>query len=281
MNEKSHNGAVRTEQREVTLLFADLRGFTEIAASLEVVPVVCELLAHVMDCLTEAVVTHAGHIVDYYGDGLVAMWNAPMNQPEHAELACHAALQMLESLPEVAADWKSLIQTDLRLGIGVHTAEAQVGNAGSKSHVKYGPRGPSVALASRVEAATKELHVPFVATSATIEKLPSGFTTNRICRAVMPGLQQPIDLFAVSDSVMTVPITYAWKAYGKALEHFEAGRYQAAADVLAVIDEAVSEVPSRFLIERVQNELNRDMRRRSTDKPVATKVSGVITISAK
>ena len=55
-----------------------------------------------MDCLTEAVVDHDGFVVDYYGDGLMAMWNAPADQPDHAELACRAALRMLATLPDVS-----------------------------------------------------------------------------------------------------------------------------------------------------------------------------------
>jgi adenylate cyclase len=112
-----------------------------------------------MDCLTDAVQNHNGYIVDYYGDGLVAMWNALSIQEEHPDLACRAALQMLETLPAVGDDWIGVIQTGLRLGIGVHTGMVQLGNAGSTRQRKYGPRGPNVHVASRAEAATKELRV--------------------------------------------------------------------------------------------------------------------------
>jgi adenylate cyclase len=280
MNPQPNTGFVRTEQREVTLLFADMRGFTELAASLEVVPIVCELLGHVMDYLTEAVVKQHGHIVDYYGDGLVAMWNAPTNQPEHASLACRAALRMLESLPEVAADWAGLVENDLRLGIGVHTATVQVGNAGSKQHVKYGPRGPSVHVASRVEAATKELQVPFIATRSTVKQLSPEFTANRVCRASLPGLQRPVDLFAVQDSSNAGHLADSWRQYSEALQYFEAGQYQQAADALATLGPSAAEVPLQFLSEQLQRELSREFRRRSTDKPAAAH-QGVITISAK
>lgn len=280
MNQPLNAGFVRTEQREVTLLFADLRGFTELAASLEVVPVVCELLTHVMDYLSEAVVKHHGHIVDFYGDGLVAMWNAPTDQPEHANLACRAALQMLESLPEVTADWTGLLQSDLRLGIGVHTAVVQVGNAGSKHHVKYGPRGPSVHVASRVEAATKELHAPVIATRSTVKQLNDEFVANRICRACLPGLQRPVDLFAIQDAASGLRCAGAWRRYSEALVYFEDGQYQRAADALAALGTEDTEVPSKFLAEQVQRALSRAMRRRSTDASSAER-NGVIAISAK
>ena len=66
---------------------------------------------------------------------------------------------MLDTLPTVAAEWVRMIHTDLRVGIGIHTGTVQVGNAGSTQRVKYGARGPNVHIASRVEAATKELAI--------------------------------------------------------------------------------------------------------------------------
>jgi adenylate cyclase len=284
MNERMYDfrrpNAIRTEQRDVTLLFADLRGFTELAGSLQTDPLVSDLLANVMDCLTEAVDGLDGFVVDYYGDGLVAMWNAPTEQANHAQLACRAGLQMLSALPAVSDDWKSLIHTELRLGIGVHTGSVQVGNAGSKKKTKYGPRGPNVNLASRVEAATKELSIPLVATQPTAEQLSDEFATNRICCARMPGLQRPVNLYAISASTIDSPSSIAWECYDKALQQFEKGDFAAAADSLAHIDQAITEVPWRFLVERVERELGRERRRRSTDKPPAHP-SGVISLSAK
>jgi adenylate cyclase len=271
--------AARSQQREVTLLFADLRGFTELSASLEHDPLVCELLAHVMDCLTEAVFAHEGYIVDYYGDGLVAMWNAPSSQAAHAALACRAALEMVQALPNVATNWDGVIQAELRLGVGVHTGTTQVGNAGSARKTKYGPRGPNVHLASRVEAATKELGVPLVATQHTVQQLSDGFVPNRICRARMPGLKQPVDLYAVRTHKGDASHTAAWQLYDEALRRFEQGSFASARDMLAMVDAAITEVPSRFLIERTEQELGRNLRRRTTDKPSAT--GGVIVLSAK
>jgi adenylate cyclase len=280
MHNIAHRNAIRSQQREVTLLFADLRGFTELAASLEMDPLVCELLAHVMDCLTEAVIDHDGLVVDYCGDGLVAMWNAPAEQPDHPELACRAALGMLETLPGVASDWAGLIQADLRLGIGIHTGNVQVGNAGSTRQTKYGPRGPNVHLASRVEAATKALRLPLLATTTTVQRLSNRFATNRICRARMPGLRQPVDLYAVRLSTNDDRLSSAWQLYDEALRHFEQGRYEAAADILASTDARGTTVPWRFLADEVQRELGRQQRRRSTDT-ISDCRAGIITLSMK
>jgi adenylate cyclase len=280
MHAIAHHDTIPSQQREVTLLFADLRNFTELAAALEIDPLVCELLAQVMDCLTDAVMHHEGLVVDYYGDGLVAMWNAPTDQPQHAELACRASLEMLGTLPCVAGDWTGVIQTDLQLGIGVHTGMAQVGNAGSTRQTKYGPRGPSVNLASRVEAAAKALRQPLIATTATVQRLSNRFAAHRICRALMPGLREPIDLHAVRQSENDEGLSATWRLYDEALRHFEQRRYKDAADILESIDAKGTEIPWRFLSDEVQRELGRQKRRRSTDRKGAC-LDGVIELNAK
>ena len=271
---------IQDQQREVSLLFADLRGFTELAGSLQTDPLFCELLSHVMDCLTEAVVHYEGFVVDYFGDGLMAMWNAPENDPRHAELACRAGLRMLDTLPTVAAEWVRMIHTDLRVGIGIHTGMVQVGNAGSKQRVKYGARGPNVHIASRVEAATKELRLPLIATQATIEQLPPTLESHRVCRASMPGLKQPLDLYSVLPSAKAKAHEHRWLIYDRALSQFEHGDYQAAAATLGGVDVTIAEVPSQFLLERIERELGQKLSRRSTDIP-ASSAAGVIAITAK
>jgi adenylate cyclase len=276
----AHHNEIRSQQREVTLLFADLRGFTELAANLEMVPLICELQGQVMDCLTEAVLDHRGHVVDYFGDGLMAMWNAPHDQHEHRQLACAAALTMLETLPSIAADWVGAIQADLRLGIGLHTGLVQVGNAGSARQMKFGPRGTNVHVASRVEAATKELRQPLIATTATVDQLTDLFSVRRICRAQLPGLREPTDLYAVRRPNSDTEHSDAWRCYDDALRHFELGQFDEAADALASIDARIKDVPWRFLSAEVERELGRQKRRRSTDRPMGP-AQGVITLQAK
>jgi adenylate cyclase len=280
MQHDTPHPADRTQQREVTLLFADLRGFTGLASALEVQPVVYELLGHVMDCLTEAVQTHHGTVVDYYGDGLVAMWNAPHDQRQHADLASSAALEMIERLPGVSADWHAILQAELQLGVGIHTGMAHVGNAGSTQQSKYGPRGANVNLTSRVEAATKELRLPILATAATVDRLSNRFLANRVCRARMPGVPEPIDLYSLCRAASSVRCTAEWRRYDEALRCFEAGRFQDAADLADDCEHSCQEVPWRFLVDEIRREIGKQQQRRSTDKPVAQS-GGIVVLNAK
>jgi hypothetical protein len=96
----------------------------------------------------------------------------------------------------------------------------------------------------------------------------------------MPGLQQPVDLYAVRSPRGDAPLSQAWQQYDSALQQFEQGLLSEAAFALAQIEPAITNVPWRFLSQRVQSELGRQKRRRSSDKPVAFP-GGVIALSAK
>ena len=261
------------ETREVTLLFADLREFTRLSESLEM-DVVYELLGQVMDMLTAAVMDHDGLVIDYYGDGLAAMWNAPADQAEHAELACRAGLRMVESLPGLASDWADVLDAQLRLGVGIHTGLARVGNAGSRRRTKYGPRGPNVNLTSRVEAATKELGLPLIVTRATAGRLSNRMATHRVCRARLLGLEQPAELFGVQTAASDAHLASDWQLYDEALGHFERGDLQKAADILSTIDPGVAEVPAHFLADYIEREQKRKLNRRRADDQGAS--SGIV-----
>jgi adenylate cyclase len=256
------------EQREVTLLFADLRKSTDLAAALSHEEM-CELLGHVMDCLTAEVLAQAGTVIDYFGDGLAAMWNAPHEQPDHAERACRAAMGMLEAIPQVASDWSPLLESNrLRLGAGIHTGIVQLGNAGSRRRAKYGPRGANVHVASRVEATTKHIGVPLVLTAATASQLPFCMGTFRLCRAELPGVSDSVDLFGLCPAQAQDELAATREVYRRALGHFEKGELHIAAELLGPLP-LVDNPPVRFLSDAIQRQLGKQLGRRSTDAAAA------------
>jgi len=271
--------SARTQLRDVTLLFADLRESSRITTSLDS-DRMFRLLAQVMDCLTAAVIEHNGLVIDYYGDGLAAMWNAPTDQPEHAELACRAALRMLETIPEIATAWADSLEGDLRLGVGLHSGAVQVGNVGSRQRVKYGPRGPNVNLASRVEAATKLIGLPLLVTGSVVAQLSSRLLTYRVCRAEFPGIRSPIDLFNIMTPSADAATRAAIAAYDKALKLFEQGDLDQANDELRGINRDSAAVPAAFLAEQIEHATGTRKRRRSTDESTHS-AAGVVKLRVK
>ena len=182
------------QQRDVTVLFCDLRGFSRLSEQLSA-ETVHELMGQLMTVLSEEVFRRQGAIIDYYGDGLAAMWNAPKRQDDHATLACRAAIEMQRQLPRLSDQWAERVGEPLRLGIGINSGPALVGNCGSQQRLKYGPRGHTVNLAQRVETLTKHLRVPILITKATSERLIGLSVVRRLPKVLVPGVVEPIEVF--------------------------------------------------------------------------------------
>ncbi|NLF69190.1 MAG: GAF domain-containing protein [Candidatus Anammoximicrobium sp.] len=241
--------------REITVLFGDLREFSPLSERLGAGQTY-RLLGDLMDRLTDCVFAQHGVIVDYFGDGLCAMWNAPLEQPDHADRACRAALNMLRNLPELDRHWQSVTGGSLRLGIGIHTGAALVGNAGSRRRMKYGPRGHTVNLASRVEGVTKQIGVSAVLTGATRRSLRADFPLRRLCRARLAGVEEAVELYELAAGGETADWQQCRDAYEAALGHFEQGRWfeaQAALEPGCRDGAAPRDGPSQSLREHIRS----------------------------
>jgi adenylate cyclase len=190
-------------RQEVTVLVSDLRGFTALTERLGA-PTTFRMVRDLMERQSERIIGQGGVIVDYAGDGILAMWNAPVPQDDHAVRACRAALSMQDDLPGLNADWQATAGGPLRLGIGVSTGPAHVGNTGSSRKLKYGPHGHTVNLANRVQGATKTLGVPLLITGATRERLPGTFITRPLPPASLPGVAEEIVLYELTSEAETV-----------------------------------------------------------------------------
>ena len=179
---------------EVTLLFADIRGFSRVSERLGPARTM-DWIQDVMGALSECVLAHDGVLVDYIGDELMAMWGAPAPQADHAVLACRAARQMLQSLADINSRWEAELKTPLGLGIGINSGVARVGNTGSPQKFKYGPLGDVVNVASRVQGATKYLGAICLCTGETLAQLPAELPSRRLARVRVVNIEHPIDLY--------------------------------------------------------------------------------------
>jgi adenylate cyclase len=211
------------KDRELTLLFTDLRGFSKISERIGASETY-RLLGDILDRLTNQIMDHGGVVIDYYGDGLAAMWNAPTEQPQHADRAARAALAMLGELPTINSQWAEKLGGLVRLGIGLHTGRAQVGNSGSRRRFKYGPRGHAVNLTSRVEGATKALGVTCLLTGSTRDMLTIDVPLRRVCRARLTGMVEPVELYELPAASDHPQWPKRREQYERALKLFEQDR---------------------------------------------------------
>jgi adenylate cyclase len=162
-----------------------------------------------------------GFIIDYFGDAVCAMWNAPLEQPDHARLACEAAQEIVEILPEINAAWSAVAGRPLDVGIGINTGRTWVGNAGSSQRLKYGPRGHVVNLASRVQGATKRFDVHILIAEATRKLLSQSVQSRRVGKTLLAGLPEAIDLFELQAVARQPAALQMNDTYDRALKLFE------------------------------------------------------------
>lgn len=179
---------------DVTLLFADIRGFSRVSERLGPARTMA-WIQDTMGTLSDCVLQFDGVLVDYIGDELMAMWGAPAPQVDHAELACHAAREMTVVLEEINARWARELGGPVHLGIGLNSGVARVGNTGSRQKFKYGPLGDVVNVASRVQGATKYLGADCLITGETLDKLRPGAAVRRLARVRVVNIEHAIDLY--------------------------------------------------------------------------------------
>lgn len=187
------------ETREITAFFSDIRGFTAISQKLSATQVT-SLLNQYFTEMTKIVTDHNGLVDKYMGDGLAAMWNAPIDVPDHPAQAARASLAMLNAVEKLNAEWRAdpkLGLPQIRIGIGLHADEAQVGNFGSEDHLEYSMLGDMVNLTSRIEALNKEYAAPIIVSAAMRERIPE-FAFVPLGRFTAAGRAAATEIFALA-----------------------------------------------------------------------------------
>jgi adenylate cyclase len=218
-------------EQEVTTLVSDLRGFSTLSERLGAANT-CRLVRDMMERMSNRIVAQGGVIVDYAGDGILAMWNAPTPFADHAVRACTAALGMLEELPALNATWQDVVGGPLRLGIGLNTGTAMVGNTGSNRKFKYGPHGHTVNVTSRVQDATKRLGLPLLVTEATRRLVSDSFAFRRLGRVRLAGMEAPVPLYELHGTTASPEWEAQRQIYEESLDHFEKGEWGLALQAL-------------------------------------------------
>ena len=149
------------ERRETTVLFSDLRGFTSFSEGKSPDEVI-EILNEYLTEMSDAILDHGGTLISYMGDGIMAVFGAPLDQPDHRDRAMAAAREMLARLER----FNSRCGRDFRMGIGINTGYTMCGNVGSARRLEYTAIGDTTNTASRLESMTKDSgYVAFVAGS--------------------------------------------------------------------------------------------------------------------
>lgn len=184
------------ERRDVTVLFQDVRGFTTIAEQTDprmLVRIVNRLFAE----MAAAVEAQGGIIRVFTGDGVMALFGAPVVYADHAARAVRAGIDMLARLPEMNAELGAEHLPALRIGVGIATGEVIVGRMGGDQRSEYNVVGDAANLASRIEGLNKELGTSLLISAATAACLGSEFVLGRRAVLAVKGKERPVEVVEV------------------------------------------------------------------------------------
>lgn len=192
------------ERKELTILFADIRGFTTISEAMKDDPEgLVTLINRILTPLSDIVIEHGGTIDKYMGDCIMAFWNAPLDDPDHAKNALQAGQAMIAAMPTINRAIAEFVPAsggdapEIKIGIGVNSGSCVVGNMGSDTRFDYSVLGDAVNTASRLEGTCKDYKVPIVIGEETAELAGMIPALSKLDRIAVRGKAEAISIFTV------------------------------------------------------------------------------------
>ena len=184
------------QRREMTVLFSDIRGFTSVSERgqpEEIVGMLNEYFTRMVDL----VFLHKGTLDKFVGDMVMALFGAPLDDPQHADHAVEAALDMIDALGVLNARWKAEGRAELDIGIGINTGPMIAGNIGSEAIMSYTVIGDAVNLGSRLESLNKQYGTRIIISEATRARLSRAYQFRPLGDVVVKGKTQPVAIYEV------------------------------------------------------------------------------------
>ncbi len=236
------------EKKELTVLFSDIRGFTSISERIDPETLV-RLLNIYLTKMTNIVLENRGLLDKYVGDGLMAVWGAPLDQEDHAERACAAALEMMAALDSVRKGWAAEGLSEIEIGIGISTGPMVVGNMGSERRFSYTVLGDRVNLGSRLEGLNKIYGTHIIISEATWEKVRKKFPARRLDSVRVKGKGQPVIIYELLAG--TPGQEKLAGEFESALAEYDRGRWdEALVRFQSLVDSYPQDGPAGMYVER-------------------------------
>ena len=221
------------ENREVTILFSDLKGFTKLSERLGAEKIV-KLMNVYLTEMSDIIRHNEGTIDKFIGDSIMAFWGAPLPNPEAPYLACLSALQMQARLEEMKSRWNEFGDIEVKQRIGINTGVCIIGNVGSERKTNYTAIGDAVNLASRLEGVNKRYGTSTLISEYTYEKVAERFVLREIEPVVVQGKTEVVTVYELrprSDETSSSDPKEFLDLYRRALASYKRGEWELATDL--------------------------------------------------
>ena len=242
--------ALGGETRELTVMFADVAGFTSLSegrAPREIV----ELMNECFTAITGVIQRHGGTVDKFIGDAVMAFWNAPVELPDHAARACRATQDLLKALVRLNVGWAARGLPAISMRVGLATGPALVGNVGSSTKFNYTVMGDTVNLASRLEGAAKVFGTLSLIAGSTVQAAASAVACRELDWLQVKGRSEPVPVFEVMAGEPPASLVEAWERYAAGLAAYRARRFDEAREHFAAALKAEpDDGPSKEMLAR-------------------------------
>jgi adenylate cyclase len=223
------------ELRELSIFFSDIRGFTSISEHLNPQELTA-LLNNYLTAMTDIIYSHGGTVDKYEGDAIIAFWNAPLTQKDHAQLAVHTALECQAKLTELNPGYKEQIGAELYQRIGLNSGPVVVGNMGSRQRFNYTFLGDAGNLAARLEGINKQFGTSLLISSHTRDQLDDRIAVREIARVQVVGRKEPVRVFEPLLPAFAAEYQQMLDTFARGLAKYYEGALAEALDAFASIE---------------------------------------------
>jgi adenylate cyclase len=244
------------EEKELTAMFSDIRGFTTLSEGLSATALV-ELLNEFLSEMTDVIFKNWGTLDKYIGDAIMAFWGAPYPQTDHAVRACRAALEMLGVLNQLQAKWEAQGRPRIDIGVGINTGLMVVGNMGSAKRFNFTIMGDNVNLASRLEGTNKQFGTRVIISEATYLAVHEHFIARELDLIRVKGKIKPVKIFELLGPTSDLE-THRDRVerFHKGLEEYRNGQWESALETFKELTiHYPQDAPSHIFIKRCQDML--------------------------
>ncbi len=239
------------DMKNLSVLFSDIRGFTSIAEKLSPEELV-RLLNEYLTAMTDVVFKYDGLLDKYIGDAVMAVFGAPLHQPDHALRACRTAIEMKSELKRLREKWAAEGRPDVNIGVGINTGDMVVGNMGSQMRFDYTVMGDSVNLASRLEGTNKEYGTTIIISEFTYETIKDELFCRELDAVRVKGKKLPVRIFELlGDRKDAAEWQEFADRFATGLAKYRAGLWdEAIAAFQSVLEVKPGDPPTRLYLER-------------------------------